>query len=235
MNNDTVAAAFAAIATPQITDAGLRKKIPVRVAPFGIRPVIPGAHLAGRALPVRHFGSVDVFLEAMQAAVAGDIMVIDNRGRTDEGCIGDLTVLEARAAGLAGIVVWGTHRDSAQLEKIGFPVFSYGTCPSGPQRLDIQTPDALKQAQFGQFQVTRRDFVFADDDGCVFVDESTVEEILKVASSVGATEMRQADRITAGERLSDQLKFRDYLGRRTAQPGFTFRQHLREIGGAIEE
>jgi APA family basic amino acid/polyamine antiporter len=31
--------------------------------------------------------------------------VIDNAGRRDEGCIGDLTVLEARAAGLAGIVV----------------------------------------------------------------------------------------------------------------------------------
>jgi hypothetical protein len=29
-------------------------------------------------------------------------LVIDNRGRMDEGCIGDLTTLEAQVSGLAG-------------------------------------------------------------------------------------------------------------------------------------
>src|SRR4051794_24121138 len=100
MNNRSVVAAFAKIGTPQITDAGLRKKIAVRVAPFGIQAVVPGMRVAGRALPVRHFGSVDVFLEVMESAETGDVMVIDNGGRNDEGCIGDLTVLEAKASGL---------------------------------------------------------------------------------------------------------------------------------------
>src|SRR2546423_1753791 len=118
MNNEAVADAFAAIATPQIADAALRKRIAIRVARVGILPVVSGFRLAGRVLPVKHFGSVDVFLESMQTADRGDVMVIDNQGRTDEGCIGDLTVLEARAAGLAGLVVWGTHRDSAQLQRI---------------------------------------------------------------------------------------------------------------------
>ena len=235
MNNETVAAAFATIGAPQITDAALRKQIPVRIAPFGILPVVPGSHLAGRALPVKHFGSVDIFLEAMQAADPGDVMVIDNNGRTDEGCIGDLTVLEARASGVAGLVVWGTHRDSAQLKKIGFPVFSYGTCPSGPQRLGPQTADALECAKFGTVEVTREDFVFADEDGCVFVSNDYVDALLKLAANIAMTESRQADKITNGERLSAQLRFPEYLERRKKQPGFTFRQHLREIGGAIEE
>jgi regulator of RNase E activity RraA len=235
MNNDTVARAFAQLGTPQIADAALRQQVPVRIAPFGLTPIIFGSRSAGRALPAQHFGSVDVFLEAMHSADTGDVLVIDNVGRTDEGCIGDLTVLEARAAGLAAIVVWGTHRDSPQLKHIGFPVFSYGVCPSGPQRLDPRTPNALQAAQFGTLEITRDDFVFADNDGCIFVRADRVEQILKIASAIAATEGRQAEKIVKGERLSSQLKFQDYLTRRNANPDYTFRQHLREIGGAIEE
>jgi 4-hydroxy-4-methyl-2-oxoglutarate aldolase len=120
---------------------------------------------------VRHYGSVDVFLEAMASARPGDVLVIDNAGRLDEGCIGDLTALEAEASGLSGMVVWGAHRDTADLRQIGLPVFSYGVCPAGPRRLDTPDPDALTSASFG-----------------------------------------------------------DFVG-----PSYTFRQHLRAIGGAIEE
>ena len=106
MKNQLLIESFAELSTPLVADAALRLKVPLRIAPPGISPVISGRRLAGRALPARHFGSVDVFLEAMQNAQPGDVLVIDNGGRRDEGCIGDLTALEAQASGLAGIVVW---------------------------------------------------------------------------------------------------------------------------------
>jgi 4-hydroxy-4-methyl-2-oxoglutarate aldolase len=67
---------------------------------------------------VRHYGSVDVFLEAFGQALAGAVLVIDNGGRSDEACVGDLAALEAEAAGVAALVVWGLHHDAPELAAI---------------------------------------------------------------------------------------------------------------------
>jgi 4-hydroxy-4-methyl-2-oxoglutarate aldolase len=235
MENRALARNFAGLSTPLIADAALRLQLSILIAPPGIQPVIPGKRLAGRALPAKHFGSVDVFLEAMESASPGDVLVIDNGGRKDEGCIGDLTALEARASRLSGIVVWGTHRDTPELRQIKLPIFSYGSWPSGPQRLDPRSDDALRVARFGAINVTKNDVVFADDDGCVFVSADLVERILKTARAIWQKERKQASQIKRGKTLRKQLKFADYLKKKRSDPGHTFREHLREIGGAIEE
>ena len=235
MTNREWAEKFSELSTPLIADAALRLRSPILFAPPGIQSILPPTKLAGRVLPAKHFCSVDVFLEAMESAEAGDVLVIDNGGRKDEGCIGDLIALEAKASGLAGIIVWGTHRDTPELREIGLPVFSYGSCPSGPQRLDPRNDDALRVARFDDFEVTRNDVLFSDADGCVFVSAESFEQILRVAREIWQTERKQAERIKSGETLRQQLGFADYLEKRSANPGHTFRQHLREIGGAIEE
>src|SRR5262249_18045052 len=225
----------AELATSLIGDAALRLKIPLRIAPPGIRPVIPNQRLAGPALPVRHFGSVDVFLEAMQNAQPGDVLVIDNGWRLDEGCIGDLTALEAEHCGLAGIIIWGAHRDTPELRQIRLPIFSYGTCPSGPQRLDPRDPSALRSARFGNFVVEPGDIAFADDDGCLFVGATRIDDLLRVAREIWERERRQADAIKNAPWLGKQLDFARYLEKRATDPGYPFREHLRKISGAIEE
>ena len=235
MEPESQSRAFAELSTPLIADAALRMKIALRISPAGIRPVTPNQRLAGPALPVRHFGSVDVFLEAMQGAQPGEVLVIDNGGRLDEGCIGDLTALEAKHCGLAGIIVWGTHRDTPELRQILLPIFSYGTCPSGPQRLDPRDSLALRSARFGDFLVEPGDVVFADDDGCLFVAADRVDDILRVAHEIWQRERHQADAIKSGRSLREQLEFARYLEKRATDPSYTFREHLRKISGAIEE
>ena len=225
---------FAALTTPLIADGCMRAGVAPRVAPAGVRPLAPGMRVAGRVVPAEHAGSVDVFLEAVRDAAAGDVLVIGNRGRMDEGCIGDLTTLEVMTAGLAGIVVWGAHRDTDEILETGLPVFTYGPCPAGPQRLDLRAPEALARASFGDFAVGKEDAVFADADGVVFAPLDRVAEILRAASSIRETERRQADSLRAGVSLARQLRFDQFLEERAEDPSLTFREYLRRIGGAIE-
>lgn len=236
MQNQDLAAAFTELSTALIADAGLRLAIPVRFAPPGIVALLPGKQrVAGRALPVRHYGSVDVFLEAIDHAEHGDVMVIDNGGRRDEACIGDLAVLEAQAYRLAGIALWGLHRDTDELLRINFPVFSYGAFPAGPHRLDPREAEALATAHFGDHLISRDDVVFGDADGVVFAPVNRAEDLIQAALIIQLPERRQAEGVQRGKTLHQQLRFADYLTKRQADPTLTFRQHLRAIGGEIEE
>jgi regulator of RNase E activity RraA len=137
---------FAELTTAHVADACVRAQVPVRTV--SLSAVLPG-RVAGRVLPAKHVGSVDIFLEAFESAEPGDVLVVDNGGRRDEACVGDLVTLEAQAAGLAGLVVWGLHRDTVDIQAIGLPVYSLGPMPTGPVRLDPLPPDALESAIVG--------------------------------------------------------------------------------------
>jgi regulator of RNase E activity RraA len=186
-------------------------------------------------LPARHAGSVDVFLEVFEHAREGDVLVVDNGGRTDQACIGDLVVAEARAAGVSGLLVWGLHRDTADILAIGLPVFSLGAIPTGPLELAPRDSQALTSARVGEHTVSTGDLVLADDDGAVFLPGDRVAEILDVAEGIRDAEQRQAERIRGGSTLRQQVEFASFLENRKRNANLTFREHLRAVGGAIEE
>lgn len=127
--------------------------------------------------------------------------MVDNGGRLDESCVDDLVVLEARAAGLEGLVIWGLHRDTAE----------------------------------GEWTVRADDLALGDDDGVLFLPAARADELFALAEGIRDTERRQAERIRDGVTLRRQLRFDAYLAQRRETPTLSFRDHLRTVGGAIEE
>jgi 4-hydroxy-4-methyl-2-oxoglutarate aldolase len=216
--NATLSERLATLSTPHLADACLRVGAPVRCAPAGVIAVQRGMRCAGRALPVRHVGSVDVFLEALGQARPGDVLVVDNGGRLDEACVGDLVTLEVQKAGLHGIVIWGLHRDTDELVGIGLPLFSLGTMATGPQRLDPRPADSMKSARVGHWSITRQDVVACDSDGVLFMPEEQLPEIMVAATNIRETERQQAEKMRAGISLREQTRFEIRAGVRPQNP-----------------
>lgn len=221
------------LTTANLADACLRAQVPMRCLP--LTSTMPGGRIQGPAIVVRHFGSVDVFLEAMWHAEPGGVLVIDNAARNDESCIGDLIGIEGKLAGVTGMVVWGFHRDTSDLRAMQMSVFSLGTMPAGPARLDPRVEPVFGEATIGSHRVVDGDYVVADDDGVIFLPCDRLADIELHARRIHDVETAQAERARAGQRLSDQLGLAEYVAARDADPSLTFRKHLRAMAGAIEE
>lgn len=219
---------------PHLADGCLRCGVPVRCAPAGVQALVPGMECRGRARPVRHVGSIDVFLEALDGVSHGEVLVVDNGGRLDEACIGDIVLLEAKAAGIAAFVIWGLHRDSKELRQIGLPVFSMGAVPTGPQRLHARPPDTFSSAMIGPHAITAQDIVVGDANGVLFLPEDRLPDIIDAALQYRDTEARQLKLIREGISFRHQTRFAQYLARRREEPGYGFRQHLKDIAAAGE-
>jgi len=235
MDHEETRRRFATLTTAHLADACIRAQVPVRCAPALLQALVPGSRLVGRVCPTRHVGSVDVFLEALVGAAPGDVLVVDNGGRLDESCVGDLVALEVQAAGLEGIVIWGLHRDTADIRAIGLPVFSLGAIPTGPRRLDVRPEDALEYAALGEWTVSSEDLILGDDDGVLLVPVAGAGDVFTLAETIRDTERRQAELIRGGVSLRSQIRFDLYLAQREEMPSLSFRDHLRSVGGAIEE
>jgi regulator of RNase E activity RraA len=185
--------------------------------------------LVGRVRPARHYGSIDIFLEAINCSSPGDVLVIDNNGRRDEACIVDLITLEARIAALSGVVVWGMHRDTSELRSIRLPVFSLGAFPAGSKRTDSPCPLALLSATCGDYLCSADDFVLGDDDGVLFVPLKSAGEIAELASSIRDKERQMATSMKLGTTFRQQIHFEDYLISRDRNPSITLGQHISAI------
>jgi 4-hydroxy-4-methyl-2-oxoglutarate aldolase len=222
------------LTTAHLADACLQQGMEPRLAPQQIVPLVAGVRIAGPVVPVRHSGSVDVFIEVIAQAKPGSVLVIDDDGRRDQACIGDLVAGEAKLAGLGGILVWGCHRDTQELRAIGLPVFSLGAFPSGPSSASERRPNAIISAGLGDLVVDSSEVVIADDDGAIFLPAHRVGEVTGAARTIRDREHQQAQLLEAGTSLFEQLRFEDYLDKHATDSSYTLRLHLQEIGRAIE-
>lgn len=162
----------------------------------GLRPVWPGARVAGTALPVRTASGDNLPLHhAVAAARPGEVLVVDGRGAAC-GYWGEVLTVAAQAMGIAGLVIDGGVRDVARLAGLGFPVFSTSVAV---QRTAKKDPGSVgDRVQVAGRPVARGDIVVADEDGVVVFPAARLSAVRAEAQTRVDKETAYLERIRAG-------------------------------------
>ena len=203
-----IAERLLALDTPTLSDALDARQLPGAVTGLGaltvrrriagrVRTVKLGAPLPG--LPKRHLGA-----GAVMAAAAGDVIVVEHRGRTDVSGWGGLLSRGARAKGVAGVIVDGAVRDVDEATEIGLPVFARAGVPV-TARGRVAEHGFAGPITIAGIAVDEGDWVLADGSGVVFVPAGLIEEVLATAERIFAREQLMARDIEAGRPIGEVM------------------------------
>jgi 4-hydroxy-4-methyl-2-oxoglutarate aldolase len=160
--------------------------------------------LAGSALTVEVRPGDNLMIHAAIAlARPGDVLVIDGKGDRSAALMGTIMMNACRQVGIAGVVIDGAVRDSAEIDEMDFPVFSVGTNPNGPTKLAsgrIGHPVSV-----GGVTVRPGDLVVGDADGVVIVEREKVEALLQAAARKVEDEAARIEAIRNGNTAAKWL------------------------------
>ena len=126
-------------------------------------------------------------LDAIDEAPAGSVYVIVLEDGVNYAGIGGLMTTAMKVRGLAGAVVDGSIRDTPQITKLQFPVFSRGVAPSTTINHYRFVGKNIPVTCAG-VQIRPADIVVADMDGVVVVPKEKAAEVLKRAQQLDDTE-----------------------------------------------
>jgi regulator of RNase E activity RraA len=126
-------------------------------------------------------------LDAIDAAPAGSVYVMVLEDGADFAGIGGLMATAMKYRGLTGAVIDASIRDTPQIRKLQFPVFSIGVVPSttinhykfAGSNIPVTCAGAL---------VNPNDIIVADEDGVAVVPRAKAAEVLKKAQQLDNTE-----------------------------------------------
>lgn len=167
-----------------------------------IKPLAADMTVCGRALTVRcHTGDNLMLVKAVSMAGPGDVIVADMGSAVASGPFGEVLAVECMARGAAGLVVSCTVRDSREIIRMGFPVFSAGLCVRGTAKATLGTIN--HPICIGGVIVRPGDLIVGDADGVVVVPLEEAPDILRLAEERTAKEAAVMDRLRAGESLFD--------------------------------
>lgn len=158
----------------------------------GILPVVPGVKAVGEAFTVKYRpcgavkGTVGDFLDDVPP---GQVVVLDNGGRTYGTVWGDIMTVYAQKRGVAGTVIDGVCRDLPRILDVRYPIFTRGRfMVTGKDRVEldgVNVPVAVSDVQ-----VRPGDIMVCDDTGVVVVPVDRAGQIWEVAAEIDEVEQR---------------------------------------------
>lgn len=197
-------ALFEGLDTPSVSDAMDKLGLPGQC--FGIAPLDDYTQtVVGPAFTVKYVpattppGTVGDFIDDV---AEGDVVVIDNDGRTDCTVWGDIMTQYAGAHRFAGTVIDGVCRDVAKALGDGYPMFTRGRfMRTGKDRVQVEAVNVT--ISVGQARVGPRDIVVADANGVIVVPRERAREVAKRAREIEGVEHQIREEIARGKSLKE--------------------------------
>lgn len=206
---------FEGLDTPGVSDAMDKLGLPGQC--FGVMPLDNYKKvIVGPAFTVKYVsasvppGTVGDFIDDV---AEGDVVVIDNGGRTDCTVWGDIMTQYAGVRNIAATVIDGVCRDVSKALGDAYPLFTRGRfMRTGKDRVQVDAINA--PVSIGTARVCPRDIVVADANGVVVIPRERAREVAETARKIEQVEADIRTRIAKGKTLKEA---REILGYHTLQ------------------
>lgn len=179
----------------------------------GVHPVRPDLRLVGyaytlRYIPMREDLGADTTFDnttnpqrvAVEDVGPGDVLVIDARGETAAGVLGDILITRMQQRGIAGIVTDGAFRDTPSIREIDLPTYSRASAPYMSSILhhpvERNTPIGC-----GGAAIIPGDVIVGDGEGVVVLPQALAGEIAREAFEKEQYEAWALKRIQSGSSI----------------------------------
>lgn len=172
---------------------------------LGIAPLFDQARLCGPAYTVRYrpagspAGTVGDYLDDVQP---GQVVVLDNAGRTDCTVWGDILTAMAADRKVAGTVIDGVNRDVQRALDERYPIFSKGRfMRTGKDRVEVA--EVGGPVSVGGVQIRPGDLLIGDADGVVAVPQEIADDVLRICEEISSRESSIVADVLAGTSLAE--------------------------------
>jgi 4-hydroxy-4-methyl-2-oxoglutarate aldolase len=182
----------------------------LRVLDAGIRPVVPGLRMLGRAVTADAHGDLMPVVAALQQARPGDVLVVA-AGVPDRAVAGELFASEAIRRLVAGIVIDGLCRDTPTLRRLPLPVYARGATPRAAPAQRV--PVTGVPVTVGGVVVRPGDLLLGDDDGIVVGTEEELAAAIDKAEQIQSGEEELRASITAGRSIFAAMNVDEHVAR----------------------